>query len=61
MYKVRCKLVKFEGDEQTFPCHFNYKIGEEIYYDGANFDRPYLSAHYSSYDAGNLWRSPAGA
>lgn len=37
MYKVRCKLMKFEGDEQTFPCHFNYQIGEEIYYDGVNF------------------------
>jgi uncharacterized repeat protein (TIGR04076 family) len=37
MYKVKCKLVKFEGDEQTFPCHFRYKIGDEIYYDGVNF------------------------
>lgn len=37
MYKVRCKLVKFEGDEKTFPCHFNYKIGEEFYYDGVYF------------------------
>jgi uncharacterized repeat protein (TIGR04076 family) len=37
MYKVRCKLVKFEGDEKTFPCHFNYKIGEEFYYDGVHF------------------------
>ena len=37
MYKVKCKLVKFEGDEQLFPCHFNYKIGDEIYYDGVNF------------------------
>ena len=34
MYKVRCKLVCFEGDEKTFPCHFKYKIGDEIYYDG---------------------------
>jgi len=34
MYKVRCKLVKFEGDDKTFPCHFNYEIGDEIYYDG---------------------------
>jgi uncharacterized repeat protein (TIGR04076 family) len=34
MYKVMCKLMKFEGDEEMFPCHFNYKIGEEIYYDG---------------------------
>jgi uncharacterized repeat protein (TIGR04076 family) len=37
MYKVRCKLVKFEGDEKRFPCHFNYKIGEEFYYDGVYF------------------------
>lgn len=37
MYKVRCKLIKFEGDPQTFPCHFNYQIGDEIYYDGVNF------------------------
>ncbi len=37
MYKVRCKLVKFEGDEKAFPCHFNYKIGEEFYYDGVYF------------------------
>jgi uncharacterized repeat protein (TIGR04076 family) len=36
MYKVRCKLMRFEGDEEAFPCHFNYKIGEEIYYDGVN-------------------------
>ncbi len=37
MYKVRCRLVKFEGDEAMFPCHFNYKIGEEFYYDGVYF------------------------
>jgi uncharacterized repeat protein (TIGR04076 family) len=37
MFKVRCKLMSFEGDEEKFPCHFNYKIGDEIYYDGVNF------------------------
>jgi uncharacterized repeat protein (TIGR04076 family) len=37
MYKVRCKLLKFEGDEKEFPCHFNYKIGDEFYYDGERF------------------------
>jgi uncharacterized repeat protein (TIGR04076 family) len=37
MYKVRCKLVRFEGDAEAFPCHFNYKIGDEIYYDGEQF------------------------
>jgi uncharacterized repeat protein (TIGR04076 family) len=37
MFKVRCKLVSFEGDETAFPCHFNYKIGDEFYYDGVHF------------------------
>jgi uncharacterized repeat protein (TIGR04076 family) len=37
MYKVRCRLVRFEGDEKNFPCHFNYKIGDEFYYDGVYF------------------------
>lgn len=37
MFKVRCKLIAFEADEERYPCHFNYKIGEEIYYDGVHF------------------------
>ena len=37
MFKVRCKLMSFEGNEEMFPCHFNYKIGDEIYYDGVHF------------------------
>jgi uncharacterized repeat protein (TIGR04076 family) len=37
MFKVRCRLVSFDGDEEMFPCHFNYKIGDEFYYDGVNF------------------------
>jgi len=37
MYLVKCKLVKFEGDAENFPCHFGYKIGDEIYYDGTSF------------------------
>ena len=37
MYKVRCRLFKFEGDAENFPCHFGYEIGDEIYYDGDNF------------------------
>lgn len=37
MYKVRCRLVGFEADEKKFPCHFGYKIDDEIYYDGVNF------------------------
>jgi uncharacterized repeat protein (TIGR04076 family) len=37
MYKVRCRLVAFEGDEVNFPCHFNYKVGDEFSFDGVNF------------------------
>jgi uncharacterized repeat protein (TIGR04076 family) len=37
MFKVRCKLMSFEGDESEYPCHFNYKIGDEFYYDGVTF------------------------
>ena len=37
MFKVKCTLISFEGDEKTYPCHFNYKIGDEFYYDGVNF------------------------
>jgi len=37
MFKVRCKLIAFEGDEAQFPCHFNYKIGDEFCYDGVYF------------------------
>ncbi len=37
MFKVKCTLIAFEGDEKTYPCHFNYKIGDEFYYDGVHF------------------------
>jgi len=37
MFKVKCKLISFEADEAKYPCHFNYKIGDEFYYDGVNF------------------------
>lgn len=37
MFKVKCKLISFAGDEDMFPCHFNYKIGDEFYYDGVYF------------------------
>ena len=37
MYLVKCKMIEFVRDENEHPCHFNYKIGEEIYYDGERF------------------------
>ena len=37
MFKVRCRLIEFVGNEDLYPCHFNYKIGDEFYYDGVYF------------------------
>ena len=37
MFKVKCKLVRFAGHVENFPCHFGYKIGDEFYYDGVEF------------------------
>ena len=36
-FKVKCTLIGFMGDEERFPCHFNYKIGDEFSYDGERF------------------------
>jgi uncharacterized repeat protein (TIGR04076 family) len=33
-FKVKCKLIGFMNDVERFPCHFDYKIGEEFTYDG---------------------------
>jgi uncharacterized repeat protein (TIGR04076 family) len=37
-YKVRAKFMGFFADEEKYPCHFDYKIGEEIIYNGARFE-----------------------
>jgi len=36
-FKVRCKLIDWGGDEELFPCHFGYKIGDEFIFDGEKF------------------------
>lgn len=36
-FKVRCRMIGFMGDAETFPCHFGYKIGDEFIYDGEKF------------------------
>lgn len=33
-YKVKATVVEFLGDNDVFPCHMNYKIGDEIIFDG---------------------------
>lgn len=37
MFKVRAKLIGFLGDEDKYPCHFKYKVGDEIIWDGEKF------------------------
>ncbi len=34
MFKVKATVVGFDKDEEKYPCHFRYKIGDEIVYDG---------------------------
>jgi uncharacterized repeat protein (TIGR04076 family) len=36
-FKVRCRLIAFMGNEEEYPCHFGYKIGDEFVYDGERF------------------------
>lgn len=37
-FKVRARFAGFIGDEEKYPCHFDYQPGEEITYDGARFE-----------------------
>ena len=37
-FKVRGKLIGFANDVERFPCHFDYKIGEEFTYDGEKIE-----------------------
>jgi uncharacterized repeat protein (TIGR04076 family) len=37
-YKVRATFVGFLADEEKYPCHFDYKPGDTITYDGAKFE-----------------------
>ena len=34
MFKVKATVAGFLGDEKRYPCHMNYKIGDEIIFDG---------------------------
>ena len=38
MFKVKATVVGFDGDQEKYPCHFRYKIGEEIVFDGETID-----------------------
>ena len=37
MFKVRATVIDVLGDESKYPCHFNYKLGDEIIWTGAEY------------------------
>jgi uncharacterized repeat protein (TIGR04076 family) len=37
MFQVKATVIGFAGNEQKYPCHFGYHIGDEIIYDGEKF------------------------
>jgi uncharacterized repeat protein (TIGR04076 family) len=37
MFKVKATVVDFIGDKEKYPCHHQYKMGDEFVFDGANF------------------------
>jgi uncharacterized repeat protein (TIGR04076 family) len=34
VFNVKATIIGFLGDENKYPCHFGYKIGDEIIFDG---------------------------
>jgi len=34
MFKVKATVTGFDKDENKYPCHFRYKVGDEIIFDG---------------------------
>jgi uncharacterized repeat protein (TIGR04076 family) len=37
MFKVKATVIGFDEDEKRHPCHFRYKIGDEVIWDGEKF------------------------
>ena len=35
VFKVRVRVIDVLGDTEKYPCHFNYKVGDEIVWTGA--------------------------
>jgi len=36
-FQIKATVVGFLGDEETYPCHFQHKIGDEFIYDGEKY------------------------
>jgi uncharacterized repeat protein (TIGR04076 family) len=37
MFKVKATVVDFLGDKEKYPCHHQYKMGDEFIFDGESF------------------------
>jgi len=37
MFKVKAVVVDFVGDKEKYPCHHQYKLGDEFVFDGESF------------------------
>lgn len=37
MFKVKATVVDFLGDQQRYPCHHQYQLGDSFVFDGASF------------------------
>jgi uncharacterized repeat protein (TIGR04076 family) len=37
MFKVKAVVINFLGDKEKYPCHHQYKLGDEFIFDGAGF------------------------
>jgi uncharacterized repeat protein (TIGR04076 family) len=37
MFKVKATVIAFLGDKEKYPCHHQYKLGDEFTFDGASF------------------------
>lgn len=64
MFKVKATVVGFDADEERHPCHFRYKIGDEVIWDGEKFIgricpsilRPFAEAVSTLYASGGRHR-----
>jgi uncharacterized repeat protein (TIGR04076 family) len=37
MFKVKATVLSFANDDDHYPCHFRYKVGDEVIFDGEKY------------------------
>jgi uncharacterized repeat protein (TIGR04076 family) len=66
MFKVKATVAAFLGDTEKYPCHFDYKIGDEIIWNGAELKgricpgvmQPLIAKMGAMYSAGPRYVEP---